>query len=174
MTQQLELRAALNYEYVPDRRIPFEYGGEDRMIFKADYDPRSLNIQPKSDPHVASTRSAWPQPRLCSSARRPRRSTASAKPRRCSCAPSRWTSFLANSATISSSAASVPAEAYDSVSASATTSFTGGPTKQGSWHSVTGARSVTGVSLDSVRLRNYLQTFSRLVIPQRVKTLVED
>jgi hypothetical protein len=28
--------------------------------------------------------------------------------------------------------------------------------------------------LDSVRLRNYLQTFSRLVIPQRVKTLVED
>ena len=52
-------RAELNYEYVPDRGIPYEYGGEDRMIYKADYNLRSLNIQPTSDPHVALSPEAW-------------------------------------------------------------------------------------------------------------------
>lgn len=49
----LKLLAELNFEYMPDE-YPYDVPGEDRQVFKSDFDPAVVNVIPVSDPNVVS------------------------------------------------------------------------------------------------------------------------
>lgn len=47
----LKLLAEINFEYMPDA-YPFDVAGASRTIFKADFDPASVDVIPVSDPNM--------------------------------------------------------------------------------------------------------------------------
>ena len=51
--QDLKLLAEINFEYMPDE-YPYDVPGEERSIFRQDFDPHSVNVIPVSNPNVTS------------------------------------------------------------------------------------------------------------------------
>jgi len=51
--KELKILAQLNYEFLSDQ-YPYEVPGADQKVLRADYDPKSVDVIPASDPNITS------------------------------------------------------------------------------------------------------------------------